>query len=243
MLRGIARSLWMYYGHPMHMQRMARLYSQFIAPGDLAFDIGAHVGDRVDCFRRLGARVVAIEPQPLPARVIRLLFRGDDQVTVLQAACGDHEGTLELCVNTANPTVSSGSRAFIRAADGSRGWEGQVWDRLLSVPMTTLDALIARFGMPDFVKIDVEGFEQQVLAGLSRPLRTLSFEFTTIQRDAAVGCLERLARLGNYRFNLSLGEAASLNLDRCVSAGEMAAHIGALPHEANSGDIYAVLQD
>ena len=75
----------------------------------------------------------------------------------------------------------------MRAADGAPGWEGQAWTRAIRVPVTTLDALIARHGMPTFIKIDVEGFEEEALAGLARPPRALSFEFTTIQRDVAAG--------------------------------------------------------
>ena len=59
---------------------MDALYARFVRPGDLAFDIGAHVGDRIGSFRRLGARVVALEPQPLCARAIRAIYAGDDKV-------------------------------------------------------------------------------------------------------------------------------------------------------------------
>ena len=138
-------------------------------------------------------------------------------------------------------TVSTASTEFLKAAEGAQGWEGQVWDRALTVPVTTLDALIARHGLPDFVKIDVEGFEESVLAGLSQPVRTLSFEFTTIGRDVARRCIARLLALGAYRFNAALGESQRLAFDAPVTGEEMAHWIDALPHEANSGDVYATL--
>ena len=112
----------------------------------------------------------------------------------------------------------------------------------IEVPCTTLDALIAEHGQPAFAKIDVEGFEATVLAGLSRPLPALSFEFTTIQRDVALACLDRLASLGRYGFDVALGESQALTFNRWVSRADMAAHIAALPHAANSGDVYCVLQ-
>ncbi len=237
----LRRSFDVYYGDPAHEARMVALYARFLRPGGLAFDIGAHVGDRVGAFRKLGARVVALEPQPLCMRVLEVLYGADPDVTLVRAACGAREGVVALHVNSANPTVTTASSDFVAAAGGAPGWEGQSWDRTVEASMTTLDALIAEHGVPAFVKIDVEGFEADVLAGLSQPLPALSFEFTTIQRDVSYRCLEWLAALGAYRFNLSLGESHAL--DEWMSREDMAARIAALPHGANSGDVYCVLDN
>jgi FkbM family methyltransferase len=238
----LRRSLEVYYGDAPRDAAMDTLYARFVTTGALAFDIGSHVGDRIGSFRRLGARVLALEPQPLCAEAIRRIYADDPAVTLLEAACGNSEGTLTLAINSANPTVSTASREFVAAADGAGGWEGQRWDQEIVVPVTTLDRLVAQYGTPAFAKIDVEGFEDTVLAGLSRPLPMLSFEFTTIQRDVAQRCLDRLAALGTYRFDVALGESQQLTFDRWISASEMAAHVAALPHAANSGDIYCRLE-
>lgn len=240
-VKALMRSVRLYHGPQAPRREMDALYARFLKPGNLAFDIGAHVGDRVLSFRRLGARVVALEPQPGPARIVRLLTGRDPGVTLLQMAAGPREGRLTLHVNSANPTVSTASAGFLKAAEGADGWKEQVWDRTIEVPVTTLDALIAQHGAPDFVKIDVEGFEADVLAGLSQPVRTLSFEFTTIERAVARACLARLATLGAYRFNAALGESQSLAFEAPVSGAAMADWIDALPHDANSGDVYALL--
>src|SRR4029079_17220966 len=99
---------------------------------------------------------------------------------------------------------------FIAAAEGAPGWEDQHWTKTKTVAMKTLDELIAKHGIPRFVKIDVEGFEDEVLAGLHHPLPMLSFEFTTIQRGVALKAIERLARSSLYSFNAALGESQQL---------------------------------
>jgi FkbM family methyltransferase len=237
----LARSLRVYHGDADRSALMDALYARFLKAGDLAFDIGAHVGDRISCFRRLGACVVALEPQPGPARVIRVIHGRDPGVVLLRAAAGDHDGDITLRVNTANPTVSTASDEFIRAANGAGGWEGQVWDGAITVPCRTLDRLVAEHGRPAFIKIDVEGFEDRVLAGLSQAVPALSFEFTTIARDIAQHCLHRLSALGPYRFDIALGESQRLEFGRWIDPSEMSAYLQELPHEVNSGDVYAVL--
>ncbi len=236
---GVARSLRIYYGDRERARAMDALYRPLVPAGSLAFDIGSHVGDRVACFRRLGARVVAVEPQPALVRTLRVLYRADAGVAVHRAAVGACDGEVELCVNVANPTVSTVSPAFIAAASGAAGWAGQRWTRVCRVPQITLDALIARHGRPAFVKIDVEGLEADVLAGLSAAVPALSFEFTTIQRGVALQCLRRCAQLGRYRFNAALGETQRMVHPRWLDAESIAAWLRALPHDANSGDVYA----
>jgi FkbM family methyltransferase len=239
--RGVVRSLRAYYGDGRRRAAMEALYGQFVRPGDLVFDIGSHVGDRISAFRRLGARVVAVEPQPALIKTLRLLYGIDRRVAIEPAAIGRGVGSLELKLNIDNPTVSTASEAFVRAAQGAKGWEGQAWTRTIRVPVTTLDTLVARHGPPAFIKIDVEGFEEEALHGLTQPPPALSFEFTTIQRDLAAACIARCAALGFTRFNAMLGESHALVHRDWIAAQEITAWLRALPHEANSGDIYAAL--
>lgn len=237
---GVARSLRIYYLH-RRGPRMRAFYAALIGPGDLAFDIGSHVGDRIGCFRRLGARVVAVEPQPALARTLRWLYGRDAGVSIQAIALGRESGRASLHLNLANPTVSTASADFVTAARGSTGWEGQAWDGQVEVACQRLDDLIARHGRPVFVKIDVEGFESEVLAGLSAPVPALSFEITTIQRSVARAALDECRRLGYSRFNAVLSESYRFEHARWLDADAIEHWIQVLPHAANSGDVYAVV--
>ena len=218
---------------------MDRLHGHFVRPGDLVFDVGAHVGDRVASFHRLGARVVAVEPQPSMVRTLRLLYGRSKSVAIEALAVGREPGSARMLINVDNPTVSSISPAFVQAAHGAPGWETQRWNETIDVPVTTLDALIAKHGVPAFIKLDVEGFEAEALSGLSQAVHAVSFEFTTIQRDVGLACIERCAALGYGRFNAALGESQTLIGD-WMNAQDVARWLTELPQAANSGDVYAV---
>jgi FkbM family methyltransferase len=239
-VRGVTRSLRIYYGDPVRAARMDRLHAHFVKRGDLVFDVGAHVGDRVASFRRLGARVVAVEPQPALVAVLKLLYGFRHDVTIEASAVGRCCGTARLRVNPDNPTVSTVSDDFVAAARGAPGWEAQDWPTTMRVPLTTLDMLVEKHGVPSFIKIDVEGFEAEVLAGLTVPVDALSFEFTTIQRAVARACVAHCAARGYARFNAAIGESQRFVQDEWLDAAAIARWLDALPPSANSGDIYAV---
>jgi FkbM family methyltransferase len=241
---GIARSLVMYHGVPGRHRRMVRFYGAFLGPGDVGFDIGAHVGSRVRAWRRLGARVVAVEPQPDFTRILRLFFGRDQGVTVVPKALGAQQGTARLGISTATPTVSSLSREWRDEVATDPSFAGVRWDRSVEVEMTTLDALVAEYGEPAFCKIDVEGFEADVLAGLSRPLRALSFEYLPMAHDAGLAVLELVEKLGGgaYRYNYSPIETMRWAGDRWLDAAELVELLDRVRPLGRSGDVYARLE-
>ena len=220
---------------------MDRLYGGFVRRGDRVFDIGAHVGDRVASFRRLGARIVAVEPQLAMVMVLKLFYGRSADVAIEAVAVGRRVGTASMLINADNPTVSTASPEFVSAARDAPGWETQRWTKAVPVPVTTLDALIDKYGAPAFIKIDVEGFEEEALQGLTHAVKALSFEFTIIQREVALACIERCITLGYTRFNAALGESQTFVNADWVGAEEIARWLSGLPHTVNSGDIYAAL--
>ncbi|MGY6411217.1 MAG: FkbM family methyltransferase [Alkalilacustris sp.] len=235
---GLGRSLAIYYGRPWRQRALVRFYRGLIAPGQLAFDIGAHVGNRSRALRRAGARVVAVEPQQPFASFLRLWLPGD--VTLVQAACGAQAGEAELAVSRLHPTVSSLGPLPAGAATAP-GFAHVRWDARQRVAVTTLDALIAAHGAPGFVKIDVEGAEPEVLAGLSMPLPLVAFEYLPALPGPASAAVARLAALGAYEFNAVRGEAPEFLWADWRDADAVRDWLAARPPSEGSGDLYARL--
>jgi FkbM family methyltransferase len=240
---GIARSLAMYYGIPFRAGRLRSFYAQFVHPGSLCFDVGAHAGNRVRCWRQLGARVVAIEPQPDFVRILRWLYGRDSGVEVVPLALGRHAGFAELLVSERTPTVTTLSREWVDHVQRDPRFAGVAWAGRERVEVVTLESLIERYGEPQFIKVDVEGYEAEVLAGLATPLRGLSFEYLPATREIALACIERLETLARYRYNFSPGESHRLASEHWHDAAGMRALLLGLPQLAPSGDVYALRAD
>ncbi|RKQ73712.1 FkbM family methyltransferase [Oceanibaculum indicum] len=235
---GLARSLVQYRLNLPKQRRLRHLYGQFVRPSDLAFDVGAHLGDRTWALRALGCRVVAVEPQPLPARFLHRLYGAAPDVALERCALGAEPGTAELLISRRHPTVSSLSAGWVEQARASDGFRRVSWDRRVPVQVETLDGLIARHGLPAFCKIDVEGFECAVLRGLSRPIPALSFEFLSARPDLTEDCLKEAARIAPYRCNIAYGESLRLALPDWPEIADFRAVLRTLPPEVVSGDIY-----
>lgn len=238
---GLLRSVLMYHGIPLRRRRLSRFYARFIRSDDLCFDIGAHVGSRLRAWLPLGARIVAVEPQPACMALLRRWYGHQTRITLVEQAVGAAPGVADLQISTRTPTVTTLSLDWIAAVQRDRSFAKVQWDERLPVTVTTLDQLIARYGQPAFCKIDVEGYELTVLQGLSHAIPALSVEYLPACLDSARACVAYLAQLGPYRFNWSVGESHRLGSQHWLDAPALLAQLDHLAALGNSGDIYACL--
>jgi FkbM family methyltransferase len=219
-------------------QTVINFYSQFLGDGDLCFDVGANVGNRTAIFTKLGASVVAVEPQTQCIELLKKLYGSNANVHVLQKAVGDKEGQAELSVSNFS-TVSSLSQEW---REGFKEWESPnaAWDGTEIVEVTTLDHIIEQYGVPKFIKIDVEGYECQVIKGLSQPIPALSFEFHTFLLDAARDCVRLLSELGNCVLNYTVEDQPAFILDQWLPSSQLIDELARLENRPPwYGEIFA----
>jgi len=240
---GVIRSLAIYYGVPGRIRLLTEFYRQFIRPGDLCFDIGAHVGNRIAAWMRLDAGIVAVEPQAHLMAWLRRFYGHSKGVSLVQSAVGASPGKATLRGNNRNPTVSTLSESWVAAVSRDDSFAGVFWDQTEVVDVTTLDSLIARFGLPTLIKIDVEGFELEVLRGLSAKIPVISFEYIPAAIELAEACLDRLADLGSYEFNWFAGESHRWVSPVWLDQADMRNHLKDIATGPASGDIFARLAD
>jgi len=226
-------------------RRHARqLLSTFVSHGNLCFDVGANIGDITGLFLKLGARVVAVEPQKENIDRLQQRFSSDSRFTLVPKAIGAQDGSAELMVCNASDCSSLSPDFAETLSRSGRVPSTYKWEQRQTVPVTTLDALIAQLGRPDFVKIDVEGYEAEVLKGLSQPLPSVSFEYTPERLQPAFDCIARLAALGRYKFNFTVGREHKLVLPNWIGAQEISQELKNRNFQkiiGPGGDIYARL--
>ncbi len=240
---GMVRSWLMYYAKPFNRYKLKSFYALFIKENDLVFDIGAHLGNRSRAYLDLGAKVIAVEPQPLCADFLQKAFAQHRDFTLLQAVVGASVGQIPFHICTQSPTISTARDAQWRNNINSYNTISAIWDRKILAPVITLDLMIQTYGIPVFCKIDTEGFEWEVISGLSSPLPHVSFEYLAFDRARIIACLRKLQQLTTYSCNFSPGESQRWYWPKWKSMDEM---IKIIEHDQlpfRFGDLYVSMVD
>jgi FkbM family methyltransferase len=202
-----------------------------LRPGDVIFDIGANEGFKTDLFLRLGARVVAIEPDETNQSILREKFARfrlvRKPVVIVGKAVSDTNTVETMWIDGPGSAVNTLSQKWATTLNANKarhvhGHCGLDFTRHQTVETTTLERLISAHGLPIFIKIDVEGYELNVIRGLQRPIPYLSFEVNLPEfRPEALQCVEILGRLATAgKFNYAVDCEQGLALEHWLSADE-----------------------
>lgn len=201
------------------LQSRNAFYASFINSNDVCFDVGANIGNRTESMLAIGAKVIAVEPQKSCIAILEKKF--GESITIVPKGLGKEPGFLDMFIAT-NTTISSFSKDWIDKVKQDRFSEYS-WNKTEKIEVTTLDTLIDTYGKPQFIKIDVEGFELEVLKGLSQSVRYVSIEYNVPDNiENTVNCLLKLQQLNaNAVCNYSVGESMQWALQQWMPIGEM----------------------
>lgn len=211
-------------------------YKTFLGKHKLFFDIGANVGDKTEIFSGLGIKVIAVEPQSECLTVLKKRFENNSEVIILGNGISDKKETLTLNVCSSSNVLSTFS------ADWKKGrFKDMAFDTSEQVKMITLEDLVREYGIPDFCKIDVEGFELKVLSGLKTKIPCLNFEYTNEYFENVEKCVNVLTSIGFQEFNFTVADKLKLKSGTWLPAGELVGIVRRLCTRITDlwGDVYA----
>lgn len=224
-----------------HSQRITKLYKGFVNTGDLCFDVGANIGNRIDPLLQLNAKIVAFEPQKHCSRYLKYKFK--DKIEIVTDGLGKAEGVEKFYISNSS-TLSTFSSDWIKTVQKQR-FKGHSWNKVVDINMTTLDKMIEKYGTPTFIKIDVEGYELDVLKGLSKPIDMISFEYTVPEQiNRIIECIDQIqANRIPIECNYSVSENMRFEMSSWLSADSMKQYILSPEFiKTDFGDIYVRLK-
>lgn len=212
-------------------------YSSFVKKDDLCFDVGANIGNRIIPLLQIGARIVAVEPQESCYKYLEYKF--GKKIEIVKKGLGEIKSIKEFHISEYS-VISSFSDEWIDSVKNGR-FKGEKWNKTVKVEMTTLDNLIEKYGLPVFIKIDVEGYESEVLSGLSKSVGMISFEYTVPEQShKAMKCIDQLEKINPQAvFNYSIGESMIFASEEWLTVDQIKSRIISSDFASNGfGDIY-----
>lgn len=213
--------------------RKKRFYSNLIVKNNLCFDIGANVGNKSKLFLSLGAKVIAFEPQSSCAQKLDKLKDINKNFDFKTIGVGEITEVKTLHLGS-HSEVSSFSEKFMNYFKNDTIY----WKDTEDVHISTLNAIITKYGIPDYCKIDAEGYEQKILKNLTTPIRIIELEFTSGFMEETTKIIDKLSSLGITRWNYNLNEKPKFELSKWVSSDQIITVLRTLPKQRLHGNLF-----
>jgi FkbM family methyltransferase len=195
-----------------NFEREVHFYKSFLNKCNLIFDIGANDGHKTEAFLKLSQKVVCCEPDPKNFKTLKIRFRNKrKRVFIENKAVAASPGKKNMYLHHPGSAFNTLNEKFKQTteADDLDKWNEKIkYDDVISVEATTLDQLIIKYGKPDFIKIDVEGYELEVIKGLSVPIKYISLECLFPEfKNEFYEILSLLNKLNTQlKFNIAINE-------------------------------------
>ncbi|MEO6453181.1 MAG: FkbM family methyltransferase [Ginsengibacter sp.] len=147
------------------------------ANNKLVFDVGANEGFITDIFLKLKYTVVAIEPGEDNINILKSRFKNNKNIKIEPFALGKEEGTARIYTPLKQHALTTLSKKWKNIVESKQHKNyDEFTEEEKYIQITTLNKLIEKHGHPCYVKIDAEGYEYEIIKGLSYPLPLISFE-------------------------------------------------------------------
>ncbi len=181
------------------MYKLNKLIKTQFPDCKLIFDIGANVGDFTEIYSKSCPKVISVEPQKELYFHLKNRFKNNKKIIIENVVISNKTGHLKMYIDKKKKAMGSFNK------DWNKSFGNEINDSYF-VKVTTLDKLIEKYGLPSYIKIDVEGYEFVVLQGLSHKTKYLSFEFHNKFLPDTINCIKLLDLLGYTKFNLSVSQ-------------------------------------
>jgi FkbM family methyltransferase len=204
---------------------------------DLVFDIGAHTGNNSAEYLKKGTKIICFEPQPNCVKILNDRFEQDiinGNIIIEQIGIGNKIEQLPLFICNKHTVLSTFSELWKQGR-----FKDQIWDDEIIIQIDTLDNMINKYSIPVFCKIDVEGFEPQVLDCLSKKIPYLSFEFVYEMKNNILACLNKLEILGYKNYNITIFGEEEFIFHSWTDRNMIMSYLDKITDTALWGDIYA----
>jgi FkbM family methyltransferase len=223
-------------------KEMSSMYGQFIKEGDLCFDLGAYNGNRTEQFLKLGAKqVITVEPTKYSYDKLKKKFAKESKIILLKVEIADKEGkqTMSLCSSSAFSTFED---SWVKEINTNPKLANLEWTGKEEIDMVSINNLIEQYGLPHFLKIDIEGYEEKAFSTLKYAIPMLSFEYLIKFPERTTNCIYYLCALGDYEFNYSVGESMKLALPEWCNGVKILEELQKADQNVIFGDVYCRLK-
>jgi FkbM family methyltransferase len=208
-------------------KKSIQFFSSFLNPlptNMLAFDIGANKGTKVNALIRMGFKVIALEPEKKAFSTLQWRFDRNEKITLVNKGVAEAPGELTIHVAEGRSGLNTLHEKWVNTLetkDENRWEKKHAFKKHYRVEVTTIEQLSQEFGLPYFIKIDVEGYENKVIEGIRQCPPVISFETNLPEfRDESIECIQHLTALSSQiRFNYSIHDR--IEADQWLTATEI----------------------